>query len=84
MVFVRFDSISNTVNKQRKICVGARVDAGLAEAVQRLADAGNRSLSREVAEAIRRHVLLSEFPASAVGPRSQRAVDQPQHAGSER
>jgi hypothetical protein len=45
-----------------KVCVGTRVEPDLAQAVRRLADAGNRSLSREVAGAIRRHVieLLSE------------------------
>jgi hypothetical protein len=41
-----------------KVCVGARVEPELAQGVRRLADAGNRSLSREVAEAIRRHVML--------------------------
>jgi hypothetical protein len=47
----------DTVN-ERKICLGARADPELAQQVRRLAAEGNRTVSREVGEAIRRHVLL--------------------------
>ena len=47
------------VNKvKRTAFLAARVDPELAEAVRRLAHLGNRSTSREVAEAVRRHVIL--------------------------
>jgi predicted transcriptional regulator len=51
--------------------VAGRVEPELADRVRRLADAGNRTVSREVAEAIRRHVLLSEIPAE------RRVPDEP-------
>jgi hypothetical protein len=66
----------NTVN-ERKICLGARVDPELAQQVRRLAAEGNRTVSREVGEAIRRHVLLelhSPQPAAGGGSRSHQAA----------
>jgi hypothetical protein len=48
----------NYTDGVNKVCVGTRVEPELARAVRRLADQGNRTVSREVAEAIRRHVML--------------------------
>jgi predicted transcriptional regulator len=50
------------VNPERKVTVAARVPPDLAEAVAALADAGNRSISREVSAAIREHVDRQEQP----------------------
>jgi hypothetical protein len=69
----------------RKKNVAAWVEPELARAMERLAEAGNRTLSREAAEALRRHVLLSEIPAAA--PRDPELRGQSSlrpHAGSER
>jgi hypothetical protein len=47
------------------VTVAARVEPELAEAMQDLADAGDRSLSREIRRARRSHVRLtsaSEYP----------------------
>jgi predicted transcriptional regulator len=77
--------MQNTVHKPHKATVAGRVDPELAEAMRRLADAGNRSLSREVGEAIRRHVLLSvPGPAGAVashaGPPHGGHTEEENHA----
>jgi hypothetical protein len=54
-----------------KVAVCARIRAELAEQVRRMAADGNRTVSREVAEAIRRHVMIEQFssrpPAGAAG-----------------
>jgi predicted transcriptional regulator len=47
------------VNEARKVTIAARVPPALAEAVAALADAGNRTLSREVLWAIKSHVERS-------------------------
>jgi hypothetical protein len=41
-----------------KVNVATRVEPKLAQAVRRLAHEGNRTVSREVAETLRRHVVL--------------------------
>jgi hypothetical protein len=41
---------------KRKVTVAARVEPGLAAAVARLAEAGDRSISREVRRALLEHV----------------------------
>jgi hypothetical protein len=43
----------------RNVNLATRVEPELAESVRRLAHLGNRTVSREVAEAVRRHVLLN-------------------------
>jgi hypothetical protein len=66
-------SSANEVNRERKVTVAARVPPELAEAVRTLADAGDRTVSREVFRAIREHVdkagppstLVAEAPAAA-------------------
>jgi hypothetical protein len=44
-----------------KVPVATRLDPEVAQALCRLALEGNRSLSREVGEACRRHVMLELF-----------------------
>jgi predicted transcriptional regulator len=60
-----------------KVCVGTRVDPELAQAVRRLADQGNRTVSREVAEAIRRHVMLELHSTRAAVDGVSRAASRP-------
>jgi hypothetical protein len=76
-----------------KIPVATRLDPELAQAVRRLAAEGNRSLSREIAEACRRHVALEllappDFsPPAAVDGAVSRAASRPAtgpDAGQER
>jgi predicted transcriptional regulator len=50
-----------TLPSVNKVCVGTRVEPELAQAVRRLANQGNRTVSREIAEAVRRHVVLERF-----------------------
>jgi hypothetical protein len=64
-------SDASEVNPERKVTVAARVPPELAEAVRTLADAGDRTVSREVFRAIREHVdkagppsTLAEAPAA--------------------
>jgi predicted transcriptional regulator len=68
----------NAVNKTYKVTVAGRVDPELAQAVRRLADLGNRSVSREVDAALRRHVMLEQFSSQPVtaggGSRSHQAA----------
>jgi hypothetical protein len=49
------ETVDNSVN-EHLVHIGARVEPDLAEAVARLADAGDRSVSREIRRAIREHV----------------------------
>jgi predicted transcriptional regulator len=49
-------SNGSEVNAGQKVTVAARVPPALADAVRALADAGDRTVSREVASAIREHV----------------------------
>jgi len=58
----------NEANPERKVTVAARVPPDLADAVRSLADAGDRTLSREVCCAIREHV-------DKAGPSSIPVVD---------
>jgi hypothetical protein len=50
----------------RKVTIAGRVEPGVAEAVRALADRGDRTVSREVATAIREHVARAEqvYPES--------------------
>jgi hypothetical protein len=50
------------VGDVRNVNLGTRVEADLAIAVRRLAALANRTVSRELADAVRRRVLLSEIP----------------------
>jgi predicted transcriptional regulator len=50
---------ANAVNRERRVTIAARVPPELAEAVAALADAGDRTVSREVFRAIRTHVQMS-------------------------
>src|SRR5512133_2027095 len=54
-------------NRERLVTIGARVPAALAEAVAELADAGDRSLSREIRRAVQEHVQASQVPRES-GP----------------
>jgi hypothetical protein len=63
----------NDVNRETKVVVGARVPPDLAAAVVRLADAGNRTLSREVAAAIAEHVQRASLGTSSPLPLLERA-----------
>jgi predicted transcriptional regulator len=62
---------ANAVNRERRVTIAARVPPDLAEAVAALADAGDRTVSREVFRAIRMHVEMSAVgsgsSAEAVG-----------------
>jgi predicted transcriptional regulator len=49
----------STVNAERRVTIAARVPPDLAEAMAALADAGDRTVSREVFRAIRAHVEMS-------------------------
>jgi hypothetical protein len=48
----------NTANPENEhlVCLGARVEPELAEAVRALASAGDRSVSREIRRALLQHV----------------------------
>jgi Ribbon-helix-helix protein, copG family len=47
-------------NEQQLVQVGARIPAELAAEVARLADQGDRSISREIRRALQRHVGSAE------------------------
>jgi hypothetical protein len=64
--------------------IGAWVEPELAHAIERLAAQGNRTVSREAAEALRRHVLLSEIPALRDETRTLGQSSSSQHAGNEK
>jgi hypothetical protein len=55
-------------NQARKVTIAARVPPALAEAVAALADAGDRTRSREVLRAIESHVERSAMGGSFVAP----------------
>ena len=62
------------MNNVDTVIVAARVEAELAERVRELADAGDRSLSREIRRALREHVRFTSSnaypgPGSAMAPR---------------
>jgi hypothetical protein len=59
-------SNDSDVNTERKVTVAARVPPDLADAVRTLADAGDRTVSREVARAIREHVDKASPPSNLV------------------
>jgi hypothetical protein len=63
--------------------IGAWVEPELAHAIERLAAQGNRTVSREAAEALRRHVLLSEAPVVRRVPDDSGQSIAPAHAGSD-
>jgi hypothetical protein len=52
-------STVNAANRERRVTIAARVPPALAEAVAVLAEAGDRTVSREVFRAIRAHVQKS-------------------------
>jgi hypothetical protein len=54
-------------NPARKVTVAARVPPELAQALAVLADAGNRTVSREVSSAIREHVARSAQVSAVQG-----------------
>jgi predicted transcriptional regulator len=56
---------ANAANRERRVTIAARVPPALAEAMQRLAESGNRTVSREVFDAIRQHVDRSDVGGSA-------------------
>ena len=57
---------ASEVNPERKVTVAARVPPDLAEAVRTLADAGDRTVSREVFRALREHVDKADPPSTPV------------------
>ena len=58
----------NQVNDGRKgVVVAARVPPELAAAVERLAQQGDRTISREVNRALREHVALAQIPLEGSG-----------------
>jgi hypothetical protein len=52
------------VKTVRKVVIATRVPLTLADAVADLAERGDRSVSREVARALREHVARSDRPES--------------------
>jgi hypothetical protein len=73
--------MQDTVKKTPKVIVAGHVDPELARAVRRLADLGNRSVSREVDAALRRHVMLERFSSEPAG--AVTAAVPPPRAGQE-
>lgn len=61
-------SNGSEVNAGQKVTVAARVPPALADAVRALADAGDRTVSREVASAIREHVDRQDPSSQASAP----------------
>jgi predicted transcriptional regulator len=57
-----------------KTTLSTYVPADLAQAVARLADEGNRSVSREVAQALREHVAGQGFSAGTSSPQTSAGV----------
>jgi hypothetical protein len=53
-------------NRRHKTTIAARIPRELKEAVVALADAGNRSTSREIAAAIKEHVDKASPPSTPV------------------
>ncbi len=60
--------------------IAARVPPELAEAVAALADAGDRTVSREVFRAIRTHVETSAVGGSSANAVGRSSVEAPQSA----
>lgn len=54
----------NKVNAKPRVTIGARIQPALAEAVARLAEDGDRSVSREIERAVRAHVARSDAGGS--------------------
>jgi hypothetical protein len=73
-------SNASQVNRERKVTVAARVPPELAEAVRTLADAGDRTVSREVFRAIREHVDKASPPSIPVA--APAAPSDPHAAGA--
>ena len=61
--------IVSNVNTPRKVPIASRVPVELAEEVARMAEAGNRTVSREVWGALAKHV--AESPRSSRGERGR-------------
>jgi hypothetical protein len=60
----------SSVNLDKKVTIAARVPPDLADAVAALADAGDRTVSREVFGAIRAHVQSSTLGRGSLEARS--------------
>jgi hypothetical protein len=60
--------MNENVENRRLVQVGSRLEPELAAAVAELADAGDRSVSREIRRAIREHVQRSEAPGAPPSP----------------
>jgi hypothetical protein len=82
------DNVRN-VNRETKVTVASRVPPDLAEAVAQLADAGDRTISREIGRALKEHVARSAQVSAAQGdgpsspPANPAALDRdPEAAGS--
>jgi hypothetical protein len=58
----------STVNPERKVTVASRVPPDLAAAVARLADEGNRTVSREVCGALAEHVKNAGWGSVSASP----------------
>jgi hypothetical protein len=69
-----------TPGTQLLVPISAKVPAELAEAVGRLADDGNRSLSREIRAAIAEHVARSGGLSSSHRPNPAADVVAPEEA----
>ena len=70
----------NETRTRRVESLTAHVAPELAAEVRRLADAGNRSVSREVAAALRERVA-AQTPLECRGPEPQPAVEAQAHGG---
>jgi hypothetical protein len=71
--------MNENAENHRLVQVGSRVEPELAAAVAELADAGDRSVSRQIRRAIREHVQRSEAPGvppSPVAPAERRRPEE--------
>jgi hypothetical protein len=75
--------MENTTQKPPKVIVAGHVEPELAQAVRRLADLGNRSVSREVDAALRRHVMLEQLSSEPAGAVDLRAARPPRSGQGE-
>ena len=68
---------------QGLVCIGARVEPELADAVARLADSGDRSISREVRRSLIEHVHGGLPPSSRAVEGRGAAMTTAAHGGEE-
>jgi hypothetical protein len=64
----------SAVNPEHRVTIAARVPPDLAEAVAELADAGDRTVSREVFRAIKSHVERSAMGSDSLEARDGSAL----------